>query len=300
MITTFSPNRAAVARRLRPFRLAVQKSGRLTDDSLRLLRECGLSLGHQEARLVLPAANLPLDVLFLRDDDICDAVASGVADAGILGDNVVTEHGCRAMIVRRLGFARCRLSIAMPRGMGYSGPNDLQGLRIATSYPRLLNDFLRRQGIEADVHEISGSVEIAPSIGLADAICDLVSSGSTLLMNGLREVETVMQSEAVVIVNDASNEATVTERDRLLFRIDAVLRARSMRAIFLNAPNDALGDIIRLLPGLQSPTVMPLARPDWSSVHAVIPEDRFWDIIDELRTNGAEGILVTPIEKLIE
>jgi ATP phosphoribosyltransferase len=280
-------------------RLAIQKSGRLTDESLAMLRACGLSITFPPGRLRVPVPELPLELLFLRDDDIMDYVRSGMADIGLLGENVVREHGGEDLIIRQLGFARCRLSIAVPREAAYDGPQWLQGKRIATSYPRLVGDYLRRHRVTCELHGISGSVEIAPAIGLADAVCDLVSSGSTLLSNGLREVDTVLESEAVLVAgedHDAARQSTVL---RLLFRLDSVLRARRLRYILLNAPNAVLDDVAALLPGLSSPTIMPLARAGWSSVHSVIPVEGYWYLIDRLAALGAEGILVTPIETVV-
>jgi ATP phosphoribosyltransferase len=280
-------------------RLAIQKSGRLTDESLAMLRACGLSINAPPGRLRVPVAELPIELLFLRDNDIMDYVRSGMADVGLLGENVVREQGGEAHIVRRLGFARCRLSIAVPREATYSGPQWLQGKRIATSYPRLVGAYLEKHLLSCELHGISGSVEIAPAIGLADAVCDLVSSGSTLLSNGLREVDTVLESEAVLVAGTDLDDVRHGTLQRLLFRLDSVLRARRLRYILLNAPNDALDDVTSLLPGLSSPTIMPLARSGWSSVHSVIPVDEYWSLIDRLAALGAEGILVTPIETVV-
>lgn len=294
-----TPPRQGAEGTARPFRLAVQKRGRLTDDSLQLLRDCGLDLATHQARLLVPATTMPVEVLFLRDDDIGDYVRSGVADAGLLGENVVHEQGTDSLIVRRLGFGRCRLSLAVPRGAVYDGPASLAGLRVATTYPRLLAAFLERHGVQADIHELRGSVEVAPAIGLADAICDLVSSGSTLFSNGLREVETILPSQAVLIARPDLPPPAERLLQTLLFRIDAVQRASDVRYILLNAPTASVDAISALLPGLQSPTVMPLARQGWCSIHSVIPADGSWDIIDRVRALGAEGILVTTIEKVV-
>jgi ATP phosphoribosyltransferase len=280
-------------------RLAIQKSGRLTDDSLALMHECGIAFGKNTGKLKLAALNFPMEFLFLRDDDIPDYVASGVADAGILGKNVIAESRTPTTLVDSLNFAVCRLSIAVPRNAAITSPEDLSGKRIATSYPNLLGDFLKARQIHADIHVISGSVEIAPSIGLADAICDLVSSGSTLLSNGLKELCTVFESEAALITSPKLTTERQAILDDLLFRIHAVKRARNTKYILLNAPNDALGKIIALLPGMKSPTVLPLAESGWSSVHSVIAEDEFWKKIQELKAAGAQGILVVPIEKMI-
>ncbi len=281
-------------------RLAIQKSGRLTDASRALISECGIELEQAGAKLRAPAFNFPLEVLFLRDDDAPGYCADGVVDVAIVGRNVLQERGSDAKVIRELGFGRCRLSIAVPRGFAYSSVESLNGLNIATSYPRILGEFLERVGVRASIHEISGSVEVAPSLGLGEAICDLVSSGSTLLGNGLVEVETVMQSQAVLIYNQALTEEKRAILDRLVFRIDAVLRARKTKYITLNAPNESIPEIVRLLPGLKSPSVLPLAMSGWSSLHTVVGEDDFWGLIERLRVAGAEGILVLPIEKVIQ
>lgn len=280
-------------------RLAVQKKGRLSDDSLLLIRECGIKFSSGDGRLKAAAFNFPIEFLFLRDDDIPDYVADGVADIGFVGENVVLEKGKNVQVIKRLGFSKCRLSLAVDKSAEYTGLQYFEGKSIATSYPNLLKRFLEQHHIHAEIHEISGSVEIAPGIGLADAICDLVSSGSTLISNGLREVETVLHSEAVLIGRPGMPEAKEQLLDKLLFRLDAVQRGMSNKYILLNAPNAALGEIIRLLPGMRSPTVMPLAEPGWSSLHSVINEDRFWEVIEQLKAAGAEGILVVPIEKMI-
>lgn len=280
-------------------RIAIQKSGRLSDDSLQLLRECGIGIDTGLNKLKTEARNFPLEVFFLRDDDIPQYVEDGVADIGIVGENVVLEKNKTVTVADRLGFGKCRLSIAIPKGDPYNGIASLQGKRIATTYSRIVSDYLQRNSIAAEIHEISGSVEIAPGIGLADAICDLVSSGSTLLTNGLKEVEVVLRSEALLIAGaklDAGRRALL---DKLLFRIAAVRRAKNNKYILLNAPNEKLDAIIRLLPGMKSPTVLPLAEEGWSSVHSVLHEDDFWEIIEQLKTAGAQGILVVPIEKMI-
>ncbi|MCA6364612.1 MAG: ATP phosphoribosyltransferase [Bacteroidetes bacterium] len=280
-------------------RIAIQKSGRLNEDSIRLLRECGIEFNNGQQKLKAEAHNFPLEVFFLRDDDIPQYVEDGVADIGIVGENVLLEKGRKVKLIERLGFGKCRLSLAIPRNEKYKSVNDLDGKRIATSYPNLLKRFLKKQQIKAEIHEISGSVEIAPGIGLADAICDLVSSGSTLLTNGLREVETVLQSEAVLVANANLNEAQQRILERLLFRLHAVRKARHNKYILLNAPDEQLPEIISLIPGMKSPTILPLAKKGWSSVHSVIQEDEFWDSIERLKAAGAEGILVVPIEKMI-
>ncbi len=280
-------------------KLAIQKSGRLHDDSMKLLQECGIDIHNGVNRLKTEAANFPLEVFFLRDDDIPQYVEDSVADVGIVGENVVLEKKKEVEVAQKLGFGRCRLSIAVNKAQAYEGLHSLQGLRIATSYPVLVHDFLDRHGIQAEIHEISGSVEIAPGIGLADAICDLVSSGSTLFMNGLREAEVVLRSEAVLVAGRALGAPQRALLDKLIFRINAVRKAQRNKYILLNAPNDRLEDICALLPGMKSPTVLPLADEGWSSVHSVVNEDDFWDIIENLKRHGAQGILVVPIEKMI-
>lgn len=283
-------------------RIALQKSGRLSDDSLRLFKECGIKFDSGTGKLKSVSSNFPAEFLFLRDDDIPGYVEDGVADVGIVGENVFEETR-KAHIslepVYKLGFSRCRLSIAIPRGETYGGVTDLHGKRIATSYPVILGNFLQKHGVEADVHVISGSVEIAPGIGLADAVCDIVSSGSTLLSNGLKEVETIFKSEAVLIGNPALPDEKRRILDKLLFRIQAVQAAAAHKYVVLNAPNDSLPTIEALLPGLKAPTVVPLDTPGWSAVHSVLSEEDFWEKIDALREAGAEGILVVPIEKMI-
>ncbi len=280
--------------------LAVQKSGRLSEKTMELLRECGISFQNGgKGKLKAKATNFPLEILFLRDDDIPECVADGIAGAGVVGENVVKEKGRSVTVAHKLGFARCRLSIAVPKEMAYRSVNDLNGLKIATSYPNILREFLKEKGIRADIHEINGSVEIAPSIRLADVIFDIVSTGSTLLSNGLREVETVMHSQAVLITTPGLPQEKQALLEKLIFRIKAVQRAENYKYILLNAPNDRLQKIAQILPGMKSPTVMPLALDGWSSVHSVIREDEFWEIIEQLKQNGAQGILVIPIEKMI-
>lgn len=280
-------------------RLAIQKSGRLSDDSLQLIRECGISFVSSSYKLKVEASNFPLEILYLRDDDIPGYVQDGVADIGIVGQNVLVEAGCAALEVEALGFSKCRLSLAVPRAVAYNSVADLQGKSIATSYPRLLGDYLAGQGVQANLHTISGSVEIAPSIGLAEAICDIVSSGSTLLGNGLREVETIFRSEAVLIA--APNLTTEKQEllDQLRFRMQAVRRAQRSKYIVLNAPVAALDAVKALLPGIKSPTVTPLAEEGWVSIQSVVEEDKFWHIAGELQAIGAEGILVLAIEKRV-
>jgi ATP phosphoribosyltransferase len=279
-------------------KIAIQKSGRLFEDSLRLLKDCGIIISNGGNKLKTEAANFPIEVYFLRDDDIPQYVEDGVADIGIAGENVVYEKRKQVEVTEKLGFGKCRLCIAVGKNESFSR-QWLNGKRIATSYPVLLQQYLDEQKIKAEIHEISGSVEIAPGIGLADAICDLVSSGSTLLTNGLKEVETILPSQAVLISNkELSNEKKALVQ-KLLFRIRAVQKAANNKYILLNAPDDKLDDIIKLLPGMKSPTVLPLATKGWSSVHSVLQEDDFWDIIEQLKEAGAQGILVVPIEKMI-
>jgi ATP phosphoribosyltransferase len=280
-------------------KIAVQKSGRLHEDSVSLLKECGISISNGVNKLKTEASNFPLEIFFLRDDDIPQYVEDAVADIGIVGENVVLEKNKKVDIVEKLGYGKCRLSLAVGRNEKYQGVQDMAGKRIATSYPVLVEGFLKKHNISAEIHEISGSVEIAPGIGLADAICDLVSSGSTLFMNGLREVETILQSQAVLIRHKQLAEPQLKLLDKLLFRIQAVKKAKNNKYILLNAPNENLAQIISLLPGMKSPSVLPLAEEGWSSVHSVLNENDFWEIIEKLKDAGAQGILVVPIEKMI-
>lgn len=280
-------------------KIAIQKSGRLHEDSIKILKECGIEFNNGLNKLKAEAYNFPLEVLLLRDDDIPQYVQDGVADIGIVGENVVLEKNKSVQVVEKLGFGKCRLSIAVPKASTYGGIKDLNGLRIATSYSTIIEDYLKKNNVTAEIHQISGSVEIAPGIGLADAICDLVSSGSTLLTNGLKEVEVILKSEAVLISNKNLNKEQTAILEKLLFRIKAVKKAKHNKYILLNAPNDKLDKIISILPGMKSPTVLPLAEPGWSSVHSVLNEDDFWEIIENLKSNGAQGILVVPIEKMI-
>lgn len=279
-------------------KIAIQKSGRLHEDSMRLLKECGIEISNGANKLKSAAGNFPLEVYFLRDDDIPQYVEDAVADIGIVGENVVFEKKKEVELMELLGFGKCRLSLAVGRNESYSR-EALQGKRIATSYPVILGEWLKEKKIEAEIHEISGSVEIAPGIGLAEAICDLVSSGSTLLTNGLKEAETILHSQAVLIRNPRLAEDKNKILQSLLFRIRAVKKAKNNKYILLNAPNDKLEQIIALLPGMKSPTVLPLATSGWSSVHSVLNENDFWNIIEQLKDAGAEGILVVPIEKMI-
>jgi ATP phosphoribosyltransferase len=279
--------------------LAVQKSGRLLEGSLSILKECGIRIDNGKEQLKASARSFPLDVLYLRNSDIPQYVHDGVADIAILGENTVVEKQKPLEMVQALGFSKCRLSIALPKGTPWSGPHELHGKRIATSYPNTLRQYLDKHELQADIHEISGSVEIAPNIGLADAICDLVSTGSTLFKNGLEEKEVVLTSQAWLVANPQLEDEKKALLDQLLFRIQSVLEARNNKYLLMNAPDEKIADIIGILPGMKSPTVMPLATGGWSFIHTVIAEDRFWEIIDELKRQGAEGILIIPIEKMI-
>ncbi len=280
-------------------RIAVQKKGRLLDESIDLLRECGIKIDNGRDQLKAPARNFPAEVLYLRNSDIPQYIQDGVADIGIIGQNTLIEKEKEHEVVQELGFSKCRLSLATLRGESYDSVKDLDGKRIATSYPNSLRAYLREQGINADIHEISGSVEIAPSIGLADAICDLVSSGSTLFKNGLEEQEVILRSQAVIAASPRIDAARRNILEQLTFRIKSVLAARNQKYLLMNVPNDRIQTIAEMLPGMRSPTVLPLAEPGWSSVHTVISEDSFWEIIDRLRAAGAEGILIVPIAKMI-
>jgi len=280
-------------------RIAVQKSGRLSEDSLSLMKECGIKYNNGGGKLKATSTNFPIEFLFLRDDDIPGYVADGVADLGIVGENEIVEKNKQVQTIRKLGFSKCRLSLAIPKGEDYSGLSYFQNKNIATSYPRILGGFLRENNINAEIHEISGSVEIAPSIGLAEGICDIVSSGSTLMMNGLKEVEKIFSSEAVLISGGYLEPKKQAIVDKLLFRINAVQKGKSNKYVLLNAPNDSLEKIITLIPGMKSPTILPLAQEGWSSVHSVLSEDQFWENIEELKAAGAQGILVVPIEKMV-
>ena len=280
-------------------KIAIQKSGRLSEKSLELLKECGIKLSNGDRKLLTAASNFPIEVLFLRDDDIPQYVEQGVADLGILGENEVWEKDKTISVVEKLGFAGCKLSLAIPKDENYTGLNYFAGKRVATSYPRILGNFFNSKNIQVEIEEIGGSVEIAPGIGLADGIFDIVSTGSTLLMNGLKEVEVVTKSEAVLISNSDLSPEKKQILEKLLFRIRAVRSSSENKYILLNAPNSSIDAISRILPGMKSPTILPLAEPGWSSIHSVVKEDQFWDIIDQLKENGAQGILVVPIEKMI-
>lgn len=280
-------------------RIAIQSKGRLFEETMALLQEADIKIPSSKRILLVQASNFPVEVLFLRDDDIPQSVASGIADLGIVGENEYVERNEDAEIIKRLGFSKCHLSLAIPKDIEYSGLSWFSGRKIATSYPGILKRFLEKHGVKSDIHVITGSVEIAPGIGLADAIFDIVSSGSTLVSNRLKEVEIVMQSEALLIGNKNLSEEKKEILKELLFRIDAVKAAEDKKYVLMNVPTDKLGEIIEVLPGMKSPTVMPLAQEGWSSVHTVLDQKRFWEIIGKLKALGAEGILVLPIEKMI-
>jgi ATP phosphoribosyltransferase len=280
-------------------KIAIQKSGRLSENSKNLLEECGLKFSNGAGVLKTRARNFPVELLFLRDDDIPQYVEQKVADIGILGENMVFEKDKKVEIIEQLGFAQCRLSLAIPKEERYTGPSFFRNKKIATSYPKLLKDYLSKHELTAEIEEISGSVEIAPGIGLADAICDIVSSGSTLLTNGLQEVDTILKSQAVIIAGLDLSQDKYDILNRLLFRIRAVKNSNENKYILLNAPESAIEKICSILPGMKSPTVLPLAEKGWYSLHSVVKEDEFWERIDQLKQAGAEGILVIPIEKMI-
>lgn len=280
-------------------KIAVQKSGRLHDDSMRLLKDIGISIDNGKDQLKAAARNFPLEVFYLRNGDIPQYLKDGVVDAAIIGENVLIEKGNGLTIVEKLGFSSCKVSVAVPKSTTYNSIKDLEGKRIATSYPNTVNQFLDKQNVNANLHIINGSVEIAPNIGLADAIVDIVSSGSTLFKNGLKEVEVLLKSEAVLAVSPLISNENQNVLDRLQFRLQSVLKGRRNKYVLLNAPNDKLEAIINILPGMNSPTILPLAKDGWSSLHSVINKNEFWEIIDELKANGAEGILVCPIENMV-
>lgn len=279
--------------------IAIQKKGRMSEDSVQLLKKCGLRFNSSNRGLIAQSSGFPANIYYLRDDDIPDYVEKGIADVGIVGLNVLQEGGNKVNLSQRLGFSRCRLSIAIPRDHEYHGVRDLEGKEIATSYPVILKNFLDQHQVSARIHTLSGSVEIAPGIGLTDGICDIVSTGSTLLSNGLKEVERILDSEAVMISCQNLDEVKQDLLDKLIFRIKAVQKAAESKYILLNAPNDRLDKIVELLPGMKSPSILPLAEEGWSSVHSVLSEEDFWEVIEELKANGAESLLVVPIEKMI-
>ncbi len=282
-------------------KIAVQKSGRLNEDSLKILKECGISISNGLDQLKSTANNFPMEILYLRNSDIPQYLKDGVVDIAIIGENLLVEKDSKSEIkvIENLNFSKCKVSLAVPKSFPYQNIKDLEGKKIATSYPNTLNAYLKKQGVQAELHQISGSVEIAPNIGLADAICDIVSSGSTLFKNNLKEVEILFQSEAVLAVSPKiSAEANLTLQE-LQFRLQSVLKARKSNYVLMNAPNDKIEELIAILPGMRSPTVLPLAEKGWSSIHTVIDKNQFWEVINELKSNGAEGILVIPIEKMV-
>lgn len=280
-------------------RIAIQSKGRLNEDSMKLLAEAGIKVGTSKRTLLTAAKNFPIEILFLRDDDIPETVADGVADIGIVGLNELKEKNANVNIVRPLGFGGCRLSLAIPKEITYDNPSWFNNKKIATSYPHILQNYLQEQNIQAEIHVITGSVEISPSIGLADAIFDIVSSGSTLISNNLKEVERILESEAVMIATPGLSDKKKDLLNELLFRIEAVKSAEDKKYVLMNAPKDKVSDIVKVLPGIKSPTIMPLAESDWCSIHTVLDETRFWEIIGQIKANGAQGILVLPIEKMI-
>ena len=280
-------------------KIAIQKSGRLHDESIQILKDSGISVYNGNDQIKVTASNFPLEVYYLRNSDIPQYLIDGVVDIAIVGDNLLVEKEQNIQIVEKLGFSKCKVSVAVPKNFNYNSIQDLNGLRVATSYPKTVVDYFSSKGISVDIHQISGSVEIAPNIGLSDAIVDIVSSGSTLFKNGLKEVEVILKSEAVLAVSPRISDKAKQLVSKLQFRIQAVLRSRKSKYILMNVPNDKISEISKILPVLKSPTVMPLAEEGWSSVHSVIDEDKFWEVIDQLKEAGAEGILVCPIEKMV-
>jgi len=281
-------------------RLAVQKSGRLNEDSMKLLKAIGISIENGKDQLKASSRNFPLEVFFLRNGDIPQYLRDGVVDIAIIGENVIVEKGDNIEVVEKLGFSKCKVSIAVPKNSQANSLKDLAGKRIATSYPKTVKKYLKEANIEAQLHIINGSVEIAPNIGLADGICDIVSSGSTLYKNGLKEIEVLLKSEAVLVKSPKISAESQATLDKIKFRLQSVLKGRKNKYVLLNAPNNKVEDIIKILPGIKSPTVLPLATSGWSSIHSVINKNDFWNIIDELKAAGAEGILVCPIENMIQ
>ena len=280
-------------------KIAIQKSGRLNEDSIQILKDCGISINNGNDQLKAEASNFPLEVLYLRNSDIPQYLIDGVVDLAIVGDNLLVEKGKHIEVIQKLGFSKCKVSVAVPKTFEYNSIQDLAGLRVATSYPNTVTEYFGSFGLTVDIHQISGSVEIAPNIGLADAIVDIVSSGSTLFKNNLKEVEVILKSEAVLAVSPKVSPEIQKHIDKIKFRIQSVLRARNSKYILMNVPNDKIDEIGRILPVLRSLTVLPLAQEGWSSVHSVIDKDTFWDVIDQLKEAGAEGILVCPIEKMV-
>ena len=280
-------------------KIAIQKSGRLNEDSIQILKDCGISINNGNDQLKAEASNFPLEILFLRNSDIPQYLLDGVVDGAIVGDNLLVEKGKNIQVIEKLGFSKCKVSVAVPKAFEYNSIQDLNGLRIATSYPNTVNDFFNSKNVQVDLHQISGSVEIAPNIGLADAIVDIVSSGSTLFKNNLKEVEVIFKSEAVLAVSPKISVESQTILNKLQFRIQSVLKARKSKYILMNVQNDKIEKVSQILPVLKSPTIMPLAEKGWSSLHSVIEEDTFWEVIEQLKEAGAEGILVCPIEKMV-
>ena len=280
-------------------RIAIQKSGRLHDDSIKLLKSCGVAINNGRDQLKVVVDNFPLEILYLRNSDIPQYLDDGTADIAIVGENLLIEKQKRVEVVEKLGFSKCRVSLAVPKDVEDDSLDYFNGKRVATSYPKTLQQFLDKQGIQADIHTISGSVEIAPSIGLAEGICDIVSSGSTLFKNGLKETQVILRSEAVLVSSTLLDEEQKATLNKLLFRIRAVLRAKRSKYVLMNVPNDKVSEVSSILPVLKSPTVLPLADEGWSSLHSVIEESQFWEVIDELKSAGAEGILVIPIDKMV-
>ncbi|MCG2418841.1 ATP phosphoribosyltransferase [Aequorivita sp. F47161] len=284
---------------MKNLKIAIQKSGRLHDESLTLLKDCGINIDNGRDQLKASASNFPLEIYYLRNGDIPQYLKDGVVDCAIIGENLLIEKGEEIAIVGRLGFSKCRVSLAVPKTFKYNSIEDFNGKRIATSYPETTRNYLKENGVEADLHIINGSVEIAPNIGLADAICDIVSSGSTLFKNNLKEVEVILKSEAVLAVSPNISKYADKILNKIRFRIQSVLKGRDSRYVLLNAPNEKIDEIIKILPGMKSPTLLPLAEEGWSSIHSVVNKDTFWEVIEELKVAGAEGILVCPIEKMI-
>ena len=280
-------------------KIAIQKSGRLNEDSLKLLKSCGIKVDNGKDQLKVDVPNFPMEILYLRNSDIPQYLEDGVADIAIVGENLLIEKRRKVAVIQKLGFSKCRVSLAVPKEVENADLSYFQGKKIATSYPNTVQNFLNEKGIKSDIHTISGSVEIAPNIGLADGICDIVSSGSTLFKNGLKETEVILKSEAVLAASSDLNEEKQAILDKLLFRIRAVLKAKNSKYILLNVPNKKIEEVSRILPVLKSPTILPLAEEGWSSLHSVIDEEKFWEVIDELKDAGAEGILVVPIDKIV-
>ena len=280
-------------------KIAIQKSGRLNEDSIQILKDCGISINNGNDQLKTTASNFPLEVYYLRNSDIPQYLLDGVVDAAIVGDNLLVEKGQNIVVAEKLGFSKCRVSVAVPKAFNYNSIQDLNGLKVATSYPNTVLNYFNSKGITVDIHQISGSVEIAPNIGLSDAIVDIVSSGSTLFKNNLKEVEVILKSEAVLAVSPEISNDSKEILKKLLFRIQSVLRARKSKYILMNVPNEKIQEVSTILPVLKSPTIMPLAEKGWSSLHSVIEEEKFWEVIDQLKSAGAEGILVCPIEKIV-